>query len=765
MYQNYQSRRRPDAKTRLLRVSLFALLAALLAVAVVTFLNWGKVERPVSEADGIKRVSTVKDSQLAVYDGKGWSTRFWKGMNLGATLPGHAPGELAPTKDDYLRWFPQMKEMNVEVLRVYTILNPEFYEALREFNSTREEPLWLIQGIWSPEEELTGEDLEGRDAYDEEITNIFRGEIRDAVNVVHGDADIPERPGHASGRFRADVSEYMLGWIVGTEWFPPAVQATDRANAGMEPYVGEYFRATEDATPFESWSASMLDKLAREEMKYGWQHPVALSNWPTTDPLSHPDEANEQEDLVSVDPMNIEPTPEWRAGYFASYHVYPAFPDFMRYERKYRDYVTPEGEKDPYAGYLNALRAYHEGIPLVVAEYGTSSARGMAHRGALGRDQGRHTEEEQGRINADLLDRIHDEGLNGAILFSWQDEWFKFAWNTGELEVPDRRPMWLNRMTNEQNYGVMATEPGESAEKAIYPDGETDDWERRRTGGTGVGGFFERVSDRILGGPAGITETRYENFDLSVTHDEAYLHLLLKKRDGEWSFPEDEVNVGFGTLTGGSASADAAPGLAFGEGGIQSLLNIKDRKDARMLINSAYDPHTWLYGDQLDYMPDPVIEDDPRAGVFLPWRLALNRPLELPRSGRRIPFEDYEAGVMRYGVGDPSEPEFDSLSDWYVGGDVLEVRIPWTLLGFTDPSTLKVWDYPYAADGIKSSEVDGVRIYPDTRPAGATAEETIEPFGYTWDGWEEPTYHERKKQSYNILREAFEGHERVRPPR
>lgn len=51
-----------------------------------------------------------------------------------------------------------MREMNTDVVRVYTILPPHFYEALYEFNSTREDTLWLIQGIWSPEEELIGAD-------------------------------------------------------------------------------------------------------------------------------------------------------------------------------------------------------------------------------------------------------------------------------------------------------------------------------------------------------------------------------------------------------------------------------------------------------------------------------------------------------------------------------------------------------------------------------------------------------------------------------
>ena len=761
MYQHYEVRTRASRRTRALRLLLALLAAVVFATAIVTLLRWGKVERPVAEENGIKQVSTVEGTHLAVYDGSGWKTQFWTGMNLGATLPGHSPGELAPAREDYLRWFAQMKEMNVDVLRVYTILNPEFYDALHDFNSTREDPLWVIQGIWSPEEELTGEDELGRDAYTPEITQTFRGEIRDAVHVVHGDADLPERPGHAGGRFRSDVSEYVLGWIIGTEWFPYAVEKTDDMNSGIDPYEGTYFRATEDATPFEGWMARMLDTFAKEEMEYGWQHPVAISNWPTTDPLSHPDEANEQEDLVSVDPMHVAPTPAWKAGYFASYHIYPAYPDFMRHEEKYQKYRTADGEIDPYAGYLHELRVHHEGIPLMASEYGTSSARGMAHRGSLGRNQGMHTEKEQGRINAELLDDIHDEGLDGGILFSWQDEWFKFAWNTGSLEIPERRPMWLNRLTNEQNYGVIATEPGESIEDTIHLDGKTDDWEKRTGGPEGLRDIPDWVADRVLGRVQGVEEQGYEDFDLSVSHDEAYLYLLMKKKEDRWRLPGEEVNVGFGSLPGGSDNAEEAPGVAFPDGGIQFLLQIKGEKDSHLWVNSAYDQHTWLYGKKLDYMPDPVIEDDPQKGVFLPWKLALNRPLTLPQSKRKIPFEDYEVGKMKPGISDPSDPRYDSLADWYARGNVLEVRIPWTMLGYTDPSTLRVWDYPYEVDGIKSVEVDGLRVYPSVRNPGQTSPEEVEPLDYSWDGWEQPAYHERKKQSYEFLKREFEGHDRV----
>lgn len=695
-----------------------------------------KGQVPVSEVDGVKQVAAVRDGRLAAYDGEGFEPRFWTGVNLGATTPGYFPGDLSPTKEDYLRWFPRMKEMNVDVVRVYTILPPHFYEALAEFNRGRRDPLWLMQGVWSPEEELIGEDQTGRDAYDPAISGAFEAELKDAVRAVHGDAVIEAEFGKASGEYDTDVSEYMLGWILGTEWYPYSVEKSDEAHAGTPPYAGEYFRATEDATPFESWLAEKLDVVAKEEMRYGWQHPIAFTNWLSTDPLPHPNEPFEKEDLVSVDPMHMEPTDAWTAGYFASYHVYPYYPDFLRYDPEYADYRRDDGEVDPYAGYTADLRAHHEGIPLLVTEFGVPSSRGLAHRGPLGRDQGMHTEEEQGRMDADMLRDLREEGLDGGILFAWQDEWFKYTWNTVELELPsERRSLWRNRLTNEEHFGVVAVEPGESAEEMVTLDGDPEDFRDR----------------------PGLVERGYPGFDLSVTHDEANLYLLFEKKQGDWDLANEELDVGFGSIPGGSDSADPVPGATF-PGGIQFLLRMRGEENSRMLVESAYDQHTWLYTEKLGMLPDENAgAKGAHAGDFLPWKLAVSRALDLPQTGERIPFEEFEAGIMRPGTTDPESPEFDNLADWHAEGDILEVRIPWMLLGYTDPSSRQVWDYPYEADELRPVDAGDLRVHPLLRGDGG--ETSVEPLAYSWEGWDEPVYHEREKESYGIMREAFANKE------
>ncbi|WP_201318818.1 hypothetical protein [Paenibacillus sp. EPM92] len=684
---------------------------------------------PVYDEGGVKQTSAVKDGHLQVYDGKAWKPQFWSGVNMGATTPGHAPGELSPTKEDYLRWFGQIKAMHADVVRIYTILPPHFYEALAEFNAGRKDPLYILQGIWAPEEQLVGAGGQGYDALQQDTIDQFRKEIRDAVQVIHGQLKRKAESGHASGKFEADVSPYVLGWVVGIEWDPYTVKATNDAHPGMKPFQGTYFQAASGASPFESWLAQMLDTLAQEDMKFGWQHPVSFTNWVTTDPLTHPNEPSDTEDLVSVDPMQVRPQAGWKAGYFASYHIYPYYPDLLRYEEKYQTYKDSEGNINPYAGYLHELREHHKGIPLIVAEYGVPSSRGMAHYGPLNRNQGMHSEKEQGEIDADLYRSIYNENLDGAVLFAWQDEWFKITWNTMELDSPiDRRPMWRNMLTNEEHFGLLAVEPGKSQEDTIVLDGKTDDWDRRKN-----------------------TESRdYPGYSLTVSHDEAYLYLLLKNKNGDWKPGEQPLYIGFDTVDSGSAKADKAPGITF-SGGQEFVMKLSGENDSAIYVQSAYDYHSWQYGFVNRMMPWQEAWSQAENGLFLPWRLPVSKPLVLPQSKKPVPFEDVEIGRLHHGTTDPKSAEFNNLADWHAAGSVIEVRVPWMLLGFTDPSSHKVWRYPYQAAAFKMEESKAVRVEPHLSGNSNPAE----PVAYKWDNWNKPASHERLKQSYPILKEAF----------
>ena len=231
------------------------------------------------------------------------------------------------TLDDYFAWFSLTEELGVDIIRVYTLQPPDFYQSLYLWNSGKSKPILIMHGIWSPEEQLMGPTDEGADAWDPTITEIFLYEIHKVVNAIHGNASIPIVSGDAGGEYTYDITPYQVGYIVGTEWYPYSITVTNGAHP-IPPTLNTsttFINPTVNANAFETWLAMMLEIVAETDMAYGWQIPLALSNWPSTDPITHPltvaAEGDDSQDIGVVDPLHVVPTSNFLAGCFASFHM------------------------------------------------------------------------------------------------------------------------------------------------------------------------------------------------------------------------------------------------------------------------------------------------------------------------------------------------------------------------------------------------------------------------------------------------------------
>ncbi len=76
-----------------------------------------------------------------------------------------------------------------------------------------------------------------------------------------------------------------------------------------------------------------------------------------------------------------------------------------------------------------------------------------------GFNQGYLNETEQGEIVSHLIEDIVSN-YAGAMIFTWQDEWFKELGIQWTL-IYHRRPFWSNIQTNEQYFGLLTFDPGE----------------------------------------------------------------------------------------------------------------------------------------------------------------------------------------------------------------------------------------------------------------------------------------------------------------
>lgn len=724
----------------------------LAAAAVIGALIWHywpvSTVESATTADGSQIKFRTQEDRIEIYADGAWSPFFVKGVNVGAALPGEDPGELPITKQKYLEWFRLISDMGANTIRIYTILPPWFYEALVEYNQKHpERPLYFIQGIWSPEEAL----IEKQDAYLEEIYVEFQGEISYAVGAVYGTAEIPERFGKAGGSYRANAAPYLLAWHIGTEWDPAMVRNTNELHKDNIGYQGTHISSKPEANPFENWLAEMLDHLAVQEAQHGWKHPLTFTNWVTTDPLSHPGEVLIEEDMASVDALHLS-VHDWPAGYFAAYHAYPYYPDFFRLDESVRDVKDEDGEINTYRSYLRKLKEHHQGIPLMITEFGVPSSLGVAHLGNKNRNQGGHNETEQGQIDVSLLDDIHREGLAGAIVFSWQDEWFKRTWNTMAFEMPPaRRKLWHNVLTNEQHFGLLAMLAGK--EGVLTINGSGNDWEA----------LDESEKQRLKGDYPGWK-------DIWVTHDEAYVYI---KAELEQPFDpqREQLYIGADTIPGGNRHGKELGGRTLDEG-LETLVVLGNDQESEVRIASNYDFHKRLYGHQygmLEVKPEEMKDD---SGIFNPWKLAVGLELIPPDSKKYHPFEDVPADKLARGTTDPSSPEFNSLAMWQLQGTTLELRIPWMLLGFTDPSSLHVMSYGKTAGApLEAVETEGIRFVPwivrdgqviglgretgGAAPPEAPYRVSELPY-YRWEPWDEVKYQERPKQSYYAMKAAFE---------
>ena len=569
---------------------------------------------------GLAMIATAGNGRFALHTAGGEVT-FLPGVNLGSTTPGHQPGELSITREQYRTWFAAMGWLGLRVVRVYTIHPPAFYSELARYNRANpDRPLFLMQGVYFPDESYVAR----RNLYDKAVTSAFRAELKDASDAVAGDLSRKPQPGRASGTWDADVLPWLCGWIIGVELDPYAGAASDRRNAAAPQVKGKFFTSTPTATPTERWLAARMNELATYQAARGMSQPIAFTNWPTTDPLRHPEEPLEQEDLLQLDANHVRASAAWPAGTFASYHAYPYYPDFQRYE-----YV---GHADPYAAYLQSLKRHHGSIPTLVTEFGVPSSIGSAHHSPLGRSQGDHSEREAMRIDAELLRLIHDQGLGGGFLFGWADEWFKFTWNTLAHQDPERRQLWHDPYTNGQHFGLIAMDPaGPPDTPAEYLFDTEGAWPARR------------VTARI---------------------DESYVHLRIALGDPApanltLSFDVLPAVVGAPPPGSGDRMGDAA--LAF---------DLTDR------TGQAY------LRDVIDPLPLDHRDRKSAPGGWQRFELIVNRAFP----ERRLPAEVVNAGALRYGSWDPDDEDADSRSLWRVEDGELVVRVPWALLGYADPS-------------------------------------------------------------------------------
>ena len=700
----------------------------------------------------------------------GWRPIWVKALNVGAALPGRHPSQFPPDDGTYRRWIELAARMNVNTLRVYTIHPPHFYRVLREWNLAHpDRPLWLIHGVWT--EPPPGKKEERYD--DPAFKGNFFAEMRRVVDLVHGNAVIAHRPGHAHGVYTADVSPWTLAYITGREWEPYSVVAYAAKHPRLTSFRGEYL-TLEGGNAVDVWLAETSEAMIAYEMeRYNAQRPMAYTNWPTLDPLHHPTESTlAQEDsvrrarrevvpeppkefdndVISLDASLMRPTPKFRAGFFASFHAYPYYPDFMAYDARYARARSPEGPSN-YFGYLTALVRHFGDMPVVISEYGVPSSRGNAHLQPQGWHHGGHSEARQAEVNARLTREIHAAGAAGAGLFATIDEWFKKNWIVIDFEQPaERNRHWLNALDAEQHYGVLAMRPGVK-DSAIVIDGRPEDWRGR------LPWYEGRPEAASLPAPLRLRGLR-------VAHDEAYIYLRLDVGAVDWS----RARYAIGIDTHGADLGDATLPYTGSRSpvGLEFIVDLRGPANSRVLVDSPY--NLYRSGKIRGSSPPATQQIYNRPfrslanadGRYDTLVVVTNRR-RIGRDGTVYPERGYDRNLLLH-----ARQGETTLADWYADSTsgTIEIRIPWGMLHVLDPSSrlvLRGLNGDARRGTPAGVATDGFRFvvesYDPSAPGSGRGERLPRGSGlpplWVWPTWETPRWYEEVKPLFEAMRETF----------
>lgn len=672
--------------------------------------------------NGVSLYSSTKDGYFYRKSTSGaWNVHFLKGVNMGLSLPTTDLANPDIPYDTYYRWFEAIHSMNANTVKIFTIMNPDFYSAFYDFNQkNKDNPLYLLQGIWINENDMY--DIGDAYAKNNKILNDFKKTAKEIVDIIHGKSDYTSYGLINPAIYDKDISPYIAGFILGLEWMPEFIQQTNDKNPTKKSYMGKYLY-TQNASAFEAFLCNVGNTLIEyETSQYQTQVPLAFLNWSTTDTLTHTNEPFSEEDAVSLDTNHILPTNAYLPGMFAAIDIYPYYPEFMNYQKEYISYVDPFGRKNPYRAYLRDLKKEYT-VPVVVAEFGVPTSRGIAHKSEMGFDQGGVTEEQQGEMDVLMMQDIAKEGYAGGMIFSWQDEWFKQTWNTIKYYATDTGKRTTNVQSAEQHYGILAFETGiDTSGQASFPDGSLKEW--------------DGIPD----------QTEQAPFAWKVSMREDALSLMCKWDNAQFNPEKDTLAIAIGTTKRGSNQAKNEKLLFSKPADFVLLFNAKN--NTRLLVDSYYDSFYYQYMVTKKVFPLVAGTGIQNNGIFNPIRQFISNEIFLPVEQKTINPMFYESGALRYGQANPDLPSYDSLADFYYTADFVEIRIPWTLLGVSNfVEKKRIADF-YNRKTITTETMDSLVIGVGKQQINTT---TLQMQSIEMVTFDKTNYTERLKKSYSIL--------------
>ena len=684
----------------------FLVAATLVFIFVVGFLG-DIVINKITPQNNTYFVKTDKESIYISKDNK-WQKFNIVGVNLNSIKPGNFSNDKVITEEEYLNWITIIDNMGANCIKVPDIMDNNFYNALYKFNQDKKDPIYVIQGIYFDEVDLKN----GKDIQSEEIEEKFKKHIKLIIDSIHGNSfDLNEDI--KNEYYNTDISDYLIGYTLGIEFASNDLIYTELIN-NKESYNGKYFYTNNDASSFESYIAKMADYLVEYEYKqYKEQKLVGFigssNNYKELN-SSNQNEDNSIKDYIN--PNNINPKGKLKTGIFASYNLYPS-------------YTNMNENQDNIEEYVNELKNTHK-IPIIIGEYGVPSSRNSADFNT-DTNKGYINEQEQGEILVDTYRTINDANIAGSFIFELQDSWQRTSWNTKELKILDRAPYWSDAQDYSQNFGLIAFDPSQ-ADSKLYPDEKIDEWKNKN----------------II--------NKNEDISLSMRSDEKYLYFMLKS-ENTINLDKQDIYVYLDITPNSGSTKSSQLNLNFDKP-VDFIIEIKDRENAKVLVHEYYNYFS-LNQNKKEYQKRPdLISVQSDMDEFSPIYIETSPRMYVEDLKKIVESKKIETGKLVHGNSNPLNENYNSASDFYVGNDYIEIRVPWSLLNFMDPSTKQIMDDIYKYFSAKPMIINEINVGV-TIKENEEIKEKLDSTKFKLNSWIKPNYHQRLKKSYYIIKDEL----------
>lgn len=635
---------------------------------------------PLKKHNSVSIPFKTEEKQVLVKENGQYKTIEIKGVDLSASMPAHYASDKAPTKEDYMRWLTQIADMGSNTIRVFTIMDDDFYNAFYQYNQTHQKPLYLLQGIQVEDAINYG----SKSAYSHKFMGSLIDSGKKAIDIIHGrKIDIVD-----GEKYFKNISPWVIGYLVGHEWSADTIAYTDHNVSHDGNYEGAYFSTTKNASAFEGMLAQVMDEMMKyENDKYNMQHIIGFVNAPNTDFLEYKDMyARQLNKYAYLDGEHIKPTKLLDSGYYVGYRMFDFCDNFTNYlSVRQKQELAPMIDKidssHAYSGYLDLLSQYHS-VPVIMTGYGFSTSRG-----ALKQDVEPLTEKEQGEKLLEVWKDAREADWAGVTISTWQDQWERRTWNTAFSTNLSNNYLWHDLQSDGQNYGIMAYLPEKEA--CVNIDGVFDEWKK---------------SDQIL---------NTEKYALSLRADHEALYLLVNGKNVSEN-TKLYIPIDINENVGSKFYSDK---LKFNRN-VDHLLCIDGKQSTRLLIHERYNAmRANFYYEQTGkdpYTNIPEKHDDDFSVAAMAVRNSVlidtTDIMNLAERKKEALMKKWDTGNLRYGNGNRNNKSYDSLADFHFGNEGVEVRIPWQLLNISDPVYKQAHKDYYENYGVKTKKIKNFYI-------------------------------------------------------